>query len=155
MAVFASPLYTQNQPANTGHGFNTSSVHMHATASVTAAMTTNDTINFGYLPANAVVVAVLLKAATQLDSNGAPTLTLSLGVTGTAALFKAAVTTVGRVSGASVDITNAAAGVLYKNVSGAKIAVIGTCANVAATPVAGTLEADIEFYAEDVVGSPS
>ena len=153
MAVFASPLYTQNQPANTGHGFNTSSVHMHAIATVPVGMTTNDTINFGYLPNNAVVVAAYLKAPTQLDSNGAPTLTLSLGVTGTPLLFKSAVTTVGRAAGASVDITVAAAGLLYKNTSGAKIAVIGTCSNVGATPVAGTLEADLEFYVEDTVGS--
>ena len=153
MAVFASPTYAQNQPANTGHGFNTSSVHVHAVAQVPSTMTTNDTINFGYLPNNAVVVAAYLKAPTQLDSNGAPTLTLSLGVTGTAALFKSAVTTVGRAAGASTDITNAPAGVLYKNTTGAKIAVIGTCANVAATPVAGTLEMDIEFYVEDIVGS--
>ena len=153
MATFAAPTYTQNQPANTGHGFNTSSVHMHAIASVPATMTTNDTINFGYIPNTAVVVGVYLKAPTQIDSNGVPTLTLSLGVTGTPLLFKSAVTTVGRAAGASVDITNAPAGVLYKNTTGAKIAVIGTCANVAATAVAGTLEADLEFYVEDVVGS--
>ena len=155
MAAYSSPLYAQNQPANTGHGFNTSSVHMHATVTVPATLALNDTINFGYLPANAVVVAVILKAPTQLDSNGAPALTLSLGVTGTAALFKSAVTTVGRAAGASADATNAAAGVLFKNGAGAKTAVIGTVSAAAATPVAGTLECDVEFYVEDAVGSPA
>ena len=60
-------------------------------------------------------------------------------------------TTVGRVATVSSDSTIATTGGLYK--TAAKTLVTGTCANVAATPVAGTLEADIEYYVEDVAGS--
>ena len=153
MATFNSDIYNANQPANTSHGFARNSVHLHGIVTVPSTMTTNDVLNFGYLPINAVVVTAILKAPTQLDSNGAPTLTFSLGVTGTAALWKSAITTVGRVATVSSDSTMATAGGLYKNTSGAKLLVIGTCANVAATPVAGTVEVDLEYYVEDAAGS--
>ena len=153
MATFNSDIYTANQPANNSHGFSRAHTHMHGIVTVTTAMTTNDVLNIGYLPINAVVVTAHLKAPTQLDSNGAPTLTFSLGVTGTAALWKSAVTTVGRVAGVSSDTTIATAGGLYKNTSGSKLLVIATCGNVAATPVAGTVEVDIGYYVEDAAGS--
>jgi hypothetical protein len=47
----------------------------------------------------------------------------------------------------------AAAGVLYKNTSGARALVVVTVGTAAATAVAGTLEVDIEFYVEDAAGS--
>ena len=153
MAAYSSALYASNTPPNTGHGFNTSSVHMHATVSVPATLALNDTLNFGYLPANAVVVSVILKAATQIESGA--TLALSLGVTGTPLLFKSSVITVGRAAGASVDTTVAAAGLLFKVPATGKVAVIGTVSTAAAAAIAGTLEVDIEFYVEDAVGSPA
>lgn len=153
MATFKSDKIATGQPAGTGHGFFTNSVHLHATAAVTTAMTTNDIIQMGYLPSSAVVTSVILKAQSQLDSNGAPTLTFSMGVTGTAALWKSGITTVGRTAGVSSDSTIATTGGLYKNTSGAKQLVIVTCANVAATAVAGSLECDLEYYVEDAVGS--
>ena len=151
--TYSTTLYSANTPANTGHGFATSSVHLHATSGAISTWAAGDTLNVGYLPRNAVVVSATLKAASQLDSNGSPTLTLSLGVPGTAGLFKSAVTTVGRAAGASVDTSVAAAGMLYKNVSGARQAVIVTVGTGAATAVAGTLEVDLEFYVEDAAGS--
>ena len=151
MATFNSDKIAQKQPPNTGHGFFTSSVHLHATATVTAAMTTADVINFGYIPNNAVVVSAILKAPTQLDSSTG--LTLSLGVTGTTALWKLAITTVGRSVGVSSDSTIATTGGLFKNTTGAKLLVLATCANVATTPIAGSLEVDLEYYLEDAVGS--
>lgn len=151
--AYSTALYAANTPANTGHGDNTNSVHLHAVSGTIATWAAGDTIAIGYLPRNAVVVSCSLKAASQLDSNGAPTLTLSIGVTGAATVFKSAITTVGRAAGASADQTLSAAGVLYKNVTGAKIAVLVTVATAAATPVAGTLEADLEFYVEDAAGS--
>jgi hypothetical protein len=95
----------------------------------------------------------VVKAASQLDSNGTPTLTLDLGIVGTPQLFKAAITTVGRASGTSADATMAAAGILYKNTTGADVAVVCTVHAGAATPVAGTLEFDLEFYVEPTTGS--
>jgi hypothetical protein len=151
--AYSTTNYINNVPANTGHGDWTGSFHLHAISGSISTWAAGDTINIGYLPRNAVVVSSTLKAASQLDGNGSPTLTLSLGVTGTAGLFKSAITTVGRASGASADQTMAAAGALYKNASGAKIAVLVTVGSAAATPVAGTLEVDIEYYVEDLGGS--
>jgi len=98
-----------------------------------------------------VVVGVILKAQSQLDSGAS--LTLDLGVTGTPQLWKAAITTVGRASGASSDNTIASAGGLYKNTPAPKVLVIGTVHAQAATAVAGVLEVDIEYYVEDASGS--
>jgi hypothetical protein len=151
--AYSTSLYASNTPANTGHGFNTTSVHLHAISGSISTWVAGDTVAIGYLPRNAVVVIASLKAASQLDSNGAPALTLSLGVTGTPALFKSAITTVGRAAGASADQTLAAAGVLYKNATSGKIAVLVTVGTGAATAVAGTLEVDIEFYVEDTAAS--
>jgi len=151
--AYSTPLFAANTPPNTGHGFNTNSVHLHAVSGSISTWAAGDTINVGYLPNNAVVVSASMKAASQLDSNGAPTLTLSLGTTATPALFKSAVTTVGRTAGATVDVTNAAAGMLYKNTTGAKQTVLVTVGAASATPVAGTLEVDLEYYVEDTPGS--
>ena len=151
--TYSTALIANKTPPNTGHGFNTSSVHLHATSGSISTWAINDVIQVGYLPPNAVVVSALLKASGQIDSNGAPTLTLSMGITGTAGLFKSAITTVGRAAGVTADTTIAAAGVLYKNTTGVKVLVIITAAAAAATAVASTLEADIEFYVEDTVGS--
>ncbi|HEY5106591.1 MAG TPA: hypothetical protein VII73_07445 [Caulobacteraceae bacterium] len=157
MATWSSSLYNNKTPAGTGHGPYQLTQHLHATVSVPATLAANDVLNFGYLPNNAIVASMVLKAATQLDSNGSPTLSIDMGVVGTAQLFKAAITTVGRTAGASADIGTglAAAGYLYKNTSGAKQLVIGTVHAAAATAVAGTLELDVEYYLEDTVGSPA
>jgi hypothetical protein len=151
--TYSTANYANNVPTNTGHGDWTGSFHLHAISGSISTWAAGDTINIGWLPKNAVVVSSSLKAASQLDSNGSPTLTLSLGITGTTGLFKSAITTVGRASGVSADQTMAAAGVLYKNTSGARALVVVTVGTAAATAVAGTLEVDIEFYVEDAAGS--
>jgi hypothetical protein len=153
MATYSTALFANATPPNTGHGFNTNSVHLHAVSGSISTWAAADTINVGSIPPGAVVVAAALKAATQLDSNGTPTLTLSLGVVGTPALFKSLITTVGRAAGASADLTVAAAGVMYKNTSGAKQTVLVTVGTGSATAVAGTLEVDLEYYVEDAPGS--
>jgi hypothetical protein len=140
-------------PPGSGHGEANITQHLHATVYCSAALGANDVMQFGYLPPNAVVTGAILKADTQLDSGGSPTLTMDLGVTGTAQLFKAAVTTVGRASGASADATIAGAGTLYKNTSGAKQLVYATAHAAAATGAAGTVECDIAYYVEDTPGS--
>ena len=153
--AYSSPIYAQNQPAGTGHGPYQTTQHLHATSPVISTWALNDTINFGYLPRNAVVVSMVLKAASQLDSNGTPTLTLDMGVVGTPQLFKAAISTVGRAAGASVDTGNtlAAGGYLYKNLTGARQTILCTVHAAAATAVSGTLELDVEYFIEDTVGS--
>ena len=145
--------YAQNQPAGTGHGFFKTNTSLHAISGSISTWALGDTVLVGWLPRNAVVQNVILKAASQLDSNGVPTLTLDVGVVGTPQLFKAAVTTVGRAVGASADATITAAGLLYGNASGARQAVVVTVHAAAATPVAGTIEVDVDYYVEDVAGS--
>jgi hypothetical protein len=151
--AYQTPLFASRVGSSSGHGLNRMSTHLHAISGSIATWAAGDTIAIGFLPRNAVVTNVIAKAATQLDSNGAPTLALDLGVTGTAQLFKAAVTTVGRAAGASVDTTNTAAGYLFSNVSGGDLQVVATVHTAAATPVAGTLEFDVEYYVEDVAGT--
>ena len=143
--------YSQNQPSGTGHGNYKTNTSLHAVSGSISTWAANDTILVGYLPANAVVQNVILKAASQLDSNGAPTLTFDVGLVGAAQLFKAAVTTVGRAAGATADTTITAAGLLYKTT--AKSTVVVTVHNAAATAVAGAVEVDVDYYVEDAVGS--
>jgi hypothetical protein len=137
------------RPANTGHGSTGGTVHLHCVAEVNAGLIANDTIEFGYIPMNAVVVGAGLKADTQLDSNGSPTLALDLGVAGTPQLFKAAVTTVGHANGASVDNSITAAGFLWKNTTGADVQIVATAHAGAATGVGGQLELDLTYFVED------
>ena len=147
--AYSTLLYSQKIGSSSSHGISRMSTHLHAISPNISTWALGDTITIGSIPRNAVVTNVIMKAASQLDSNGAPTLALDLGVTGTTQLFKAAVTTVGRAAGASVDTTNTAAGYLYSNTSGADQLVLATVHTAAATAVAGTLEFDIEYYVED------
>jgi len=149
--AYQTQNYANKAPANGAFGLFNNDVHMHATSGVIATWAINDTILVGYLPRNCVMNGAVLKAASQLDSGG--TLTLDLGIVGTPQLFKAAVTTVGRTAGVSADATMAAAGLLYKNTTGADVAVICTVHAAATTPIAGTLEFDLEFYVEAATGS--
>ena len=152
---YQTSLYSNNTPAGTGHGEYQITQHIHAISPTISTWALNDTILVGYIPRNAIIASAVLKAASQLDSNGTPTLSFDFGIVGTPQLFKAAITTVGRTSGASCDIGTgiSATGYLYKNTTGAKVPVLITVHTAAATAVAGTLEVDIEFYVEDTVGS--
>lgn len=136
-----------NAPIAT-HGEYKGTNRIHATVAIPAAAALNDTINVGYLPPNAVVNSVRVKAATQLDSNGAPALTLDLGIVGTLQLWQAAISTVGRSVGATTDATIAAGGVLYKN-GATKTLIVGTIHAAPATGVAGTLEYEVTYFVEE------
>ena len=151
--TYNSLLVSQKQAALT-EGVARNTIHLHDVVSVPATLATTDTVAFGWIPPNAIVTGVALKAQTQLDSNGAPTLAFNVGVTGTPALFKSAITTVGRVAGASFDgsQTLAAAGALYKNVSGLKQLVQAVPSAAAATGVAGVLEIMVAYHVEEAVG---
>ena len=151
--AYTTALFNSKVGASSGHGLSRMSTHLHAISGAISTWAANDTIAVGYIPRNAIVTGATLKAASQLDSNGSPTLALDLGVVGTTQLFKAAVTTVGHASGASADTTIAAAGLLYQNTSSGDQEVICTVHTAAATPVAGTLEFEIQYFVEDAAGS--
>ncbi len=151
--AYQTQNFNQKQPAGNAHGIAKMTTRLHCLSGSISTWAANDTIAVGYIPRNAIVTGTTLKAASQLDSNGSPTLALDLGVVGTTQLFKAAVTTVGHASGASADTTIAAAGLLYQNTSSADQEVICTVHTAAATAVAGTLEFEISYFVEDAAGS--
>lgn len=153
MATFQAPNVTTYgyQPPGTGHGEAGIIQTLHAKCYLPATFALNDVIQFGYLPPNAIVTGVTLLADSQLDSDGAPALTFDMGVTGTPTLWKAAVTTVGRVVGVSGDTTMATASLNYKTT--AKTLVQAVIHAAAATPVAGSVEAIVSYFVEDAVGS--
>jgi hypothetical protein len=151
--TYSTAVYANRQPPASGAGMYQATVHMHAVAPSISTWAVNDTINFFSLPRNAVVMGVTLKAQSQLDSNGSPTLTFDVGIAGTLQLFMAASALVGRAAGASSDIAMAAAGRLYKNTTGADLPIVVTAHAAAATAVAGVLELEMSYFVEDTVGS--
>ena len=149
--TYSTALYAANTPSGTGHGVHRINTSLHATSGAIATWALNDVINVGWLPAGAVVQGVTLKAAGQLDTNGAPTLTFDMGVGGSPSLFKSAISTVGRGAGPTVDATINPAGLLYKTTG--KTLVTITVHAAAATPAAGAMEAAVDYYVEDAPGS--
>lgn len=145
MATYSSPNYTKNYP-KPYHGMaNNINALLDATISPSAAMTTADVLNFGYIPPNAVITGAILKCS-DMDTNGSPTLTLDVGITGTAQLFFAA-STAGQTG--TTDSTMAAAGRLYKNTTGANLLIVGAPHANAATGVAGTIQLVLLGYIDD------
>jgi hypothetical protein len=151
--AYTTSLFNSKVGSSSGHGLNRMHTSLHAISGSISTWAAGDTIAVGYLPRQAIVSNVILKAGSQLDSAGSPTLAIDVGIVGTTQLFKAAVTTVGRASGASVDTTNTAAGYLWQNITTADVEVIISVHTAAATPQSGTLELDVEYYVEDVAGS--
>jgi hypothetical protein len=147
--TYNAPGYNNKNPVAVP-GFAKSIQSFRDVVTIGAALALNDGGTIGYLPPNAVVLGGYLKAATAMDTNGSPTLTIDFGVTGTAQLFLAADTTA-RAGG--VQKTFALAGVGYKNTSGAKLALTWLAHAAAATGVAGTLEFHVSYYVEDLATS--
>jgi hypothetical protein len=140
MATYSAPNYTKLPAAS--HGFGGNVKALFSTVTCTAAPSTTDTINFGYLPANARVLLAVLEAS-DMDTNGSPTLALNVGDAGSASrLFSAS--TVGQAGTDSTAI--AATGAGYKYTS--KTLITGTASTNAATGAAGTVYLTV-FYVVD------
>lgn len=141
MASFSATDYLI-QPAKS-HGINGLEQVAYASVAVTAAMATNDLINFFYLPANARIIGAVLKSS-DIDTNGSPVVTIDVGdAASTTRLFSAS--TVGQAG--TVDVTMQAAGRLFKTT--AKTLIYGTCHLQAATGAAGTVELAVIYVVED------
>jgi hypothetical protein len=141
MATYSSSAYTNNKPT-AGHGAASSVKVAYASVSCTAAPSTSDTLNFFYLPAGARVVMAVLEAS-DMDTNGSPTLTLNIGDSGSASrLFSAS--TVGQAGTSSQALAVAGQGNLYTS----KTLITGTAANNAATGAAGTVELTVFYVIE-------
>lgn len=114
----------------------------YAEVAVTAALTTADTLNFFDLPANARVLSMTLEA-TDLDTNGSPTLAINVGDAGSANRYFAA-STVGQAGTAAV--ASAVAGIGFKTT--AKTRIVGVPSTNAATGVAGTVSLSCLYVVE-------
>lgn len=90
MAVYNSDNVVYNKPV-AGGGTAGAVLCAHATVTCGAAPTTSDTLKFFDLPANARVLFAVLEA-TDMDTNAAPTITLDIGDSGSAARFFSAST---------------------------------------------------------------
>lgn len=116
-----------------GHGLKAAVYAFKATVTCTAAPSTSDTLNFGYLPKGATIIGGYIEAS-DMDTNGTPTLTLNIGDSGDADRYFAA-STVGQTGTASTSA--AVAGLGYTTT--ADTLVTGVAAANAATGAAGTV----------------
>lgn len=138
MATYRSSSVTDRQ-AVAGPGIAGSCKVAHFTVACTAAPSTADTIEFGYVPAGARIVFAVLEA-TDMDTNVAPTLTLNIGDSGDVdRLF--AVSTVGQAGTLSSAIATAGNGYEYP----AQTLITGVAGTNATTGAAGTVSLTV-FY---------
>jgi hypothetical protein len=141
MATYSSSDYTNNVPEVT-HGFAGNLKCGRWTVTCTAAPSTSDTLNFGYLPAGARVVLAVLEAS-DMDTNGSPALTLNIGDSGSAArLFSAS--TVGQAGTLSTAIAVAGANASFTT----RTLITGVAAVNAATGAAGTIDLAVFYTVE-------
>lgn len=140
MATYSATNYdTKPVPS---HGLANDCKTVYWEVPCTAAPSTSDTINFGYVPAGARVVLAVLES-TDMDTNGTPTLTIDVGDSGdTNRIFAAS--TVGQAGTLSSAIATTGAGYQYTDAT----LITGVAANNAATGAAGTLYLTL-FYVLD------
>jgi hypothetical protein len=141
MATYNSSAVANSIPT-LAHGLAGNAKVATATVTCTAAPSTSDTINFFDLPAGARVHLAVLSAS-DMDTNGTPTLTLNVGDSGSAArLFSAS--TVGQAGTASTALAATGVGNLYTT----KTRITGVAANNAATGAAGTVTLSVLYTVE-------
>lgn len=142
MATYSSTPYSAGNPIAV-HGERGAVHFARFPITVTAALTTADVFNFGYLPANARVLHVYL-VASDMDTNGSPTLAINVGDAGSGTRYFSA-STVGQAGTSSEAVAQAGLG--YLNT--AKTLITGAPSANAATGVAGTLELGVMYVVED------
>ena len=132
MATYSSEAYTKNLPiAQLGHAGEVKAAFFTVTCA--AAPATTDTINFGYMPANARLLSAALKSS-DMDTNGAPALALNVGDSGDPDRIFAA-STVGQAGTVDRSVAATGQGYLYTE----KTLITGVASTNAATGAAGTL----------------
>jgi len=142
MATYQSPAVANKNPVAV-HGQRFNVQEFRQTVTCTAAPSTSDTLQFGYMPKGARVVGGYL-TATDMDTNGSPTITLNIGDAGSAArLFSAS--TVAQASTLSLEQT--VGGLDYQYT--AKTLITGTAQANAATAAAGTVTLCLLYVVED------
>lgn len=141
MATYNSTNIQNRTPVSAG-GHAGSVQTAYAEVVCTSAPTTSDTLNFFYLPANSRVLSATLEA-TDMDTNGTPTITLNIGDAGSATRYFSASTVA--QAGTAAQAT-AVAGLNYKNT--AKTLVTGVPQANAATGAAGSVYLSIQYVVE-------
>ena len=111
MTIYNSVMVTNKVPV-TSHGLYGNVKQETVTVTLTAAPTTADVINFFSIPRNSILIGATV-AASQIDSNGSPTLTLNIGDAGSAGRLFPALTSVGRAAPGSVSSAVAFGGYGY------------------------------------------
>lgn len=142
MATYKSQQVTDRMPIPS-HGLGDSVYCQRFKITTTGALTTADVLQFGYLPKYARVVDATIKAS-DLDTNGSPTLTLNVGDAGDADRLFAA-STVGQAGTAARMSVATGFGYRYDD----ETLITGAPAANAATGVAGTIELLVSFTIED------
>lgn len=149
MATYQS-LQVANKMPIQSHGLASSVYCDRFVIQTTASLTTADILQFGYAPQFARIVDSWLKA-TDLDTNGSPTIALNVGDAGDVDRFFAA-SNVGQAG--TIARMTALTGFGYKYSS--KTLITGAPSTNAATGVAGTIELALFYVIEDDgVGYPS
>lgn len=143
MATYQSRQVSEIMPIPS-HGLAVDTKCQRFTVTIGAALTTADNIEFGRVPDYARVVDATL-VATDLDTNGSPTLTLNVGDAGDADRFFAAAT-VGQTGAAARMSVLTGFGYRYPKGGGL---ITGKPAANAATGVAGTIDLYLFYVVDD------
>lgn len=143
MATYKSTQATAPIASAKGHGLAGNVKAVHWSVSCTAAPTTSDAIQFGYVPKNARVILAVLES-TDMDTNGSPSLTINVGDSGDADRLFAA-STVGQAGTLSSAIAVAGGGYKYTD----KTLITGVAAANAGTGTSGTLYLSLFYVIED------
>lgn len=136
MASYNSTLYTAQLAGRSvvpGPGLARQVLCAIASVATDTALAAADILNFFFMPTGAEVVDGFLKA-TDIDSNGSPTIAFNVGDAGSATRFFTA-SVVGQAG--TIDRNMNTGGFLYQFT--AKTLVFATVSTVAATKVAGTV----------------
>ncbi len=143
MTVYSSPSYANNAPVRV-HGESNNVQFARFTITTTALVTTADTFNFGYMPANARLIGGYLAPS---DLSAGADITLNIGDAGSATrLFNA--TTAGQ-AGTYTAIPTAALDYLYT----AKTLITGSVGVSATTTTSGTITLVLMYVVQDPVTS--
>lgn len=142
MATYKSQQVTDRMPIPS-HGFGSSVYCQRFKIITTGALTTADVLQFGYLPKYARVVDAWLKAS-DLDTNGAPTIAINVGDAGDVDRLFAASTVAQTGTVARMSVATGF-GYRYEN----ETLITGAPSANAATGAAGTIELAVFYTVED------
>lgn len=144
MATYSATNYDK-KPA-LSHGLSGNVKAARAVVSCTSAPSTSDTLNFFYLPAGARVHLAVLEAS-DMDTDGTPTITLNIGDSGDADRLFAA-STVAQAGTLSTAIATAGADYQYTS----ETLITGVAAANATAGAAGTVTLTV-FYSVEGLAS--